>query len=184
MSMVYDWIKNIVFLYLFITALLHLLPRQDYRKYVRFFSGILIVVLLMTPVFNIIFNKDQLLEKISFESFWQEMDNAALDVEKLETMQQVTYLKQYEKAIGEDIKLLAQEDRIYVNDIRVTLAEDYNIASVEMDVSLLEESGIFIEKVRPADNSDDYSLVREFKEKLSVFYKVEDEQIKISVQNG
>jgi len=184
MTVIYDWIKNIVYLYIFITAILHLLPKKEYRKYVRFFSGLLLVVLLMTPVLNIIYHKDYLMEKISFESFWQQMDNMQLDIEKMESIQQDSFIQEYEIAIGEDIKLIAEENEVYVNDIYVTLSKEYTVEYVEMNVSLKQEGGVFVEQVLLSDNSFEYPAVQSLKEKLTAFYKISDSQIQIAVQEG
>ena len=34
---IYEWIGNIAFYMIMVTAVLHLLPNSDYQKYIRFF---------------------------------------------------------------------------------------------------------------------------------------------------
>ena len=52
MGYVFTWVKNLVCFYLLLTVVLHLLPRQSYRKYVRFFSGMLLTILVVSPVLS------------------------------------------------------------------------------------------------------------------------------------
>ena len=36
---IYEWMENIAFYMVLVTAVMHLLPDSDYQKYVRFFTG-------------------------------------------------------------------------------------------------------------------------------------------------
>ena len=37
MGYIYAWVKNLVCFYILLTVVLHLLPKDNYQKYVRFF---------------------------------------------------------------------------------------------------------------------------------------------------
>lgn len=50
---IYGWIQNIT-VYLIVTAaILHAVPGKDYGKYIRFFSGLILILLLATPVLSL-----------------------------------------------------------------------------------------------------------------------------------
>ena len=49
----YEWMKNIAFYMVLITAVIHILPNSDYKKYIRFFTGMVLVVMLATPLLKI-----------------------------------------------------------------------------------------------------------------------------------
>ena len=47
---IYSWIQNIS-VYLIVTAaVMHAIPGKEYEKYVRFFSGLVLILLLLTPL--------------------------------------------------------------------------------------------------------------------------------------
>ena len=50
----YEWVKNISFYLVLITALLHVLPDSGYKRYIRFFTGIVMMLMMMTPILNIL----------------------------------------------------------------------------------------------------------------------------------
>ena len=50
---IYEWIGNIAFYMIMVTAVLHLLPNSDYQKYIRFFTGLVLVIFLATPILKI-----------------------------------------------------------------------------------------------------------------------------------
>ncbi len=50
---IYTWMKNIVFFLVIITAVLEVLPGTAYQKYIRFFTGLVLMMLLLTPVLSL-----------------------------------------------------------------------------------------------------------------------------------
>ena len=50
----YEWMSGIAYFMVLITILMHIIPDQGYQKYIRFFTGILLVVLFLTPVWKLI----------------------------------------------------------------------------------------------------------------------------------
>lgn len=50
---IYSWIQNIS-VYLIVTAaVMHAIPGKEYEKYVRFFSGLVLILLLFTPLLKL-----------------------------------------------------------------------------------------------------------------------------------
>lgn len=50
---IYTWMKNIVFYLVIITAVLEVLPGMAYQKYIRFFTGLVLMMLLLTPFLSL-----------------------------------------------------------------------------------------------------------------------------------
>ena len=51
---IYTWMKNIVFFLVIITAVLEVLPGTAYQKYIRFFTGLVLVFMMAAPVLKIL----------------------------------------------------------------------------------------------------------------------------------
>lgn len=47
---VYSWMKNTAFYLVIMTAVLEVLPGNTYKKYVRFFTGLVLILLVLSPV--------------------------------------------------------------------------------------------------------------------------------------
>ena len=60
-----EWVKRIIFLGIFLTILLQVLPSGTYRKYVRFFVGMVFVLTIVSPLFSLLGQKnwEQTLER-------------------------------------------------------------------------------------------------------------------------
>ena len=50
---IYDWIKNLVFCLILMTMLMQIIPDSDYKKYIRFFTGLVLILLLARPVLGV-----------------------------------------------------------------------------------------------------------------------------------
>lgn len=50
---IYDWIQNITVYLIVMSAVIHIIPGREYVKYVRFFSGIVLILLLFGPVLKL-----------------------------------------------------------------------------------------------------------------------------------
>ena len=50
---VYGWLQNIAAYLVVVTAVMHAIPGKDYEKYIRFFSGLVLIVLLFMPVLSV-----------------------------------------------------------------------------------------------------------------------------------
>nr|WP_307998406.1 stage III sporulation protein AF [uncultured Merdimonas sp.] len=69
----YEWIGNIAFYMVMVTAVLHLLPNSDYQKYIRFFTGLVLVILLITPVLKIFGMDHQLTDLYDSREYQEQM---------------------------------------------------------------------------------------------------------------
>lgn len=49
----YEWIQNIAFYLVLVTAVLHAVPDKKYMKYVRFFTGLVLILMILTPIFRV-----------------------------------------------------------------------------------------------------------------------------------
>lgn len=76
---IYEWIQSIT-VYLIVTAaLLHAIPGKDYGRYIRFFSGLVLILLLAAPLLNLTDMKarfDTLYNNNEYEMEKQEIERA------------------------------------------------------------------------------------------------------------
>ena len=50
---IYGWIRNLAYTLLFFTVVLQLVPEGGYRKYIRYFLGLILIVTVISPVFSL-----------------------------------------------------------------------------------------------------------------------------------
>lgn len=75
----YDWIQNIAVYLILVSAVMHAIPGKDYEKYIRFFSGLILILLLFTPLLNLTGMADEfvrLYRSQEYEMDRREIENA------------------------------------------------------------------------------------------------------------
>lgn len=83
--------KTMIFLGIFLTILLQVLPNGTYRKYVRFFAGMVFVLTIVSPLFLILGQKnwEQTLERELLQE--DVLQSGQLDFSYMERQQQAYY---------------------------------------------------------------------------------------------
>ena len=119
----YGWIMNAAFYLVIFTAVLHVLPGEQYQKYVRFFTGLVIVVLLFSPLFKLL-GMEHLFqgfrENAEYRQLQKEMEQASDFLEEQE-----------EKQEDNETETNQEGGRIHVGEIRVEGEKPENAADQE-----------------------------------------------------
>ncbi len=179
MGYIFNWVKNLVCFYLLLTVVLHLLPRKSYHKYVRFFAGMLLTILVVSPALSLLGDEERLKEKISQAEFFQDMDNIKMDTEHLETVQKDMYLREYERALEMDVSRMAQENQLSAQEVKVRLTDGYEVESIEMKVVReKDDDDIFAGEALLAGGPQDAQIL-ELRQALMEYYRLKEEQVKI-----
>lgn len=196
MEAVLEWIKGIVILFVVLAALLQLVPKVQYKKYIRFFMEMVIVIAVIQPVTGIVSAGADLDEKIECSQFMQEIENMRLDVQKLDFLQQDYRKEEYETAIAQDICGMAEGKAYEIRRIEVALSDSYELETVELTlgeareetgiVSDVEISDISIGEAAHGENLAKQTMLtqgaRELTSKIMSFYQIEEEQIFICLE--
>lgn len=49
----YEWIQNLAFYLVLVTAVIHMIPESGYKKYIQFFTGLVLILMILTPVLRV-----------------------------------------------------------------------------------------------------------------------------------
>lgn len=52
-EVIFDWIKNVAYYMILLSAFLHVVPNEGYRKYIRLFTGVILILLLSSPILSL-----------------------------------------------------------------------------------------------------------------------------------
>ena len=76
---IYQWMKNLAFFHVLTTAVLHILPDKRYEQYIRLFMGLLLALMICTPVFALVGKSSELLN--GFQKYYGEEEQARMENE-------------------------------------------------------------------------------------------------------
>lgn len=128
-----EFVQNILIYTIIIGVLRGLITGPKYRQYFQFFSGVVLILLFLGPVFSL-FRSDgdwyrMLEEKLLQMDLAEIRDEMRVAEEGFEEM----LCKRYEQAVKEQVELLAQEKGVSLMDARVTLrraGDSWEVAQV------------------------------------------------------
>ena len=78
-SYLYEWIRNIAGFMILVNVVIHLVPNDNYRKYIRFFTGIVLILLVASPLFQLSGIKDtfaEIYESRTYEAGIREIEES------------------------------------------------------------------------------------------------------------
>ena len=119
---IYSWIKCLAIFYILLTMLIHLVPTGKYQRYVRFFMGLLLMVMLITPMLSILEKAKTLPE--SFSSLYQQEEKKRLTLD-LENLQKSLLEKGVEEQLEKNIPESLKKKGIEVTACKVHIAVSY-----------------------------------------------------------
>lgn len=136
MQMLVDWVRSVLILYFLMMIMLYFTAGDSYKKFIRFFMGLVLALTLLTPLLRLFGKEEALFQGIAYESFRQDMEQAQIDFGHLEETESAVYRSHYERALEEQFLADAKERLLQIKDISVSLNEDYEFVRVRIKEGL------------------------------------------------
>lgn len=124
MGAVSEWAGSILSFLILITVIRGILPSKKYEPYLRLFSGLMLILLVLQPVtggLGLEKQIDRAFEAFAFQMDHEELNTRVLGIEK-ERQEQI--LKIYEKDVAGHVTSMAGEEGIQVENAQVKINGD------------------------------------------------------------
>ena len=117
---IYQWMKNLAFFHVLTTTVLHILPDKRYEQYIRLFMGLLLALMICTPVLSLVGNSSELLN--GFQKYYGEEEQARMENEA-EGIRKTFLREAYKKELEKQIRRLLSDAGIFSEKISGVEAE-------------------------------------------------------------
>ena len=111
---IYQWMKNLAFFHVLTTAVLHILPDKRYEQYIRLFMGLILALMICTPVFALVGKSSELLN--GFQKYYGEEEQARMENEA-EGIRKTFFREAYKKELEKQIRRLLSDAGIFSEEI-------------------------------------------------------------------
>ena len=206
MGEIYKWIKDIIIFLVLTTIISNLLGKSNYKKYVNLVAGIILVILVISPLLNLFQLGDTLDYYFSANIFSLEAKNFNSELLEAEEGQMSEILQEYKEGIKNQVIKILNKQELYLVEIEITIEEDTNsdtfgnlnalrlnasyirqdIVKESSDIEKVEIDNIKIgSRIKTANNADRDTLSPSeinVKNLLSDFYNMNPDNINISIQ--
>lgn len=124
MSAVYEWVRNITYYMIFITVAGNLLADSKYEKYLRFFAGMVLILLVLKPLTGGLRLDERIAYLFESITFQKEADDFKEKLWGMEDQRFAQVMGAYEDAVAMDLRGMAGDFGFTAKDVRVTIASD------------------------------------------------------------
>ncbi|MEH7383120.1 stage III sporulation protein AF [Bacillus sp. JJ1533] len=210
LSFIAEWITNIILFILLATIVDMLLPSSSMQKYVKMVTGLLLILIILTPLFSLFKSDlDQALLNMNLKPVQSEKNlENLIDLKKkeiqasqrayiLETMAVQLESEVEEELVQSEYDLTVQEVNVFLSsevDVKETVTLD-DIQSIEVvlsketaepdDVPVVKPVEINTSKqIEPVYKKVDQTNVKAITKSLSTRWEIDSEKIVVTVEGG
>lgn len=185
-SFLKSWITNIVVLIIFLALAEIILPSNSMRKYARFVIGLIVIVVIITPIFKLFDKQNSIEAAISeYEKKYEEVYKGNMNSQELEKTIQQNTIDEFLKKLEENIENEVMQNtgkKIAVNKLNVNTklgSKDFGTITY-IEIKVLSNSNIQpVEKVVIGGQATNRSSFKdnEILNFMSKNYKVNEKNI-------
>lgn len=205
MDILYDWIRNIIFYMILNTIVMNLLGNSSYKKYASIASGMILVLLVVSPLFQLLKIEKRLDFSFKSNEFALEASEFQNNILRMEEEQKNQIFQEYSLRIQTQVESILNEEGVIVDQFEVSFDQDpesqgfgeivaMNIKGSVSSKEPQKKSSISIEKIeiqsinmreeKEKEVTSLSPLELNMKIKVSDFYKIPSDNINISIQGG
>ncbi len=121
MDGIYGWIRNLTGFFLFMSVIENLLPNKKYGKYVRLFSGMILILLVLQPLTGSLRLEDKIAHYYESFVFRYQADDLQSEILGIEKQRLEQMIGQYEHAVELDVGQMAEDMGFFVRECSVSI---------------------------------------------------------------
>lgn len=118
------WAGNILFFLVFLTVLENLLPGKKYGRYLRLFTGMILILLVMKPLTGSLKLEERIARYYESLTFRQEAEELSENILGIEQRRRDQVIESYETAVAEDVMTMARDSGYVPVSARAEIEKD------------------------------------------------------------
>ncbi len=155
MDTVYETIRNISVFIILTTIVNNILSENSYKKYVRFFSGLAMIIIIIKPVFNIMYGGENIFSGIKINALKIDRDELEEELKMYGETAEDKIEEEYRKVIDESLDVIAAGHDLVITDKSINIDMD----SESETFGMIE--AVFIKTAeKGSDNKTDISNIQ------------------------
>lgn len=161
-----EWVQRIAIYVVLVTVLRSLIGKPQYQQYFRFVSGLILILLLITPVVGLLGDDSRLYELLNQHLYQQDLDDVESSLQLAEGQMKELIREEYRHAVSSQVTDLAERQGLSVQEIEVTLDSQDEISTLEIHL-------------KPQQPSPAKAVLHEFRLLIQQYYQLGEEKVVI-----
>lgn len=182
----YSWMKNIIIFLILVTVIFNLLGKSNYKKYVGLVTGLILVLLVITPIITLFGKEDILNFSLNSHGTLVQAEDISDELFRMEKLSEDSMFSEYKEVIrGQTIKLLSEKGLV-LRSMKIEINTDKDslnfgeILGMEIEASYLKTSEITKEGEKTGVDKIDPVTIGQIKVDSNEGEKQEKQQISLS----
>lgn len=148
MEAVYSWVKNIIYYMIFLSVVNNLLADSKYEKYIRFFAGMVLILLIVSPLTGKLRLDEQISSMFRTISLHNDTDDLKSQLWEMDDKRLGSIMGTYEEAVEQDVAAMAEADGLTCVAAAVRIDGDRNsstygqVTDIQMQVKSRDETTV------------------------------------------
>lgn len=140
MEAVYGWVKSIIYYMIFMSAANNLLADSKYEKYIRFFAGMVLILLVISPFTGGLRLDEQISAMFQSITFQNDAQDLKADLWGMEDKRLEQIMSSYEEAVKSDLVAMAEAEGLSCAQAQVIIDGDRDssrygqVTDIQMEV--------------------------------------------------
>ncbi len=126
MQAVYGWVKNIIYFMIFLAVVNNLLADSKYEKYIRFFAGMVLILLVVSPLTGKMRLDEQISSMFQSISLYNDASDLKSQLWNMDEKRLDQILGRYQDAVEADVAAMADADGLTCVRAQVRIDGDRN----------------------------------------------------------
>ena len=126
MQAVYGWVKNIIYFMIFLAVVNNLLADSKYEKYIRFFAGMVLILLVVSPLTGKMRLDEQISSMFQSISLYNDASDLKSQLWNMDEKRLDQILGRYQDAVEADVAAMAAADGLTCVRAQVRIDGDRN----------------------------------------------------------
>lgn len=173
MEPLYAWIRNLAGYFVFLAVLEQLMGGSRSGRYVRFFAGIILILVVLQPLTGSLRLEDALVREYEALVFQYEAEDLCQELSGAERRRLGQIVDQYQAAVAETVGELARAEGYEVQGCTVQIGRD----SEKENFGEVTDIRLILGKTEDVEDADSEKLKR----RLAAYYNLEEEHVEIQI---
>jgi len=154
-----DFIKSVLIFTLLVTVMKGLINSESFRMYFKFFSGLVLILLMITPLVNFLSGDNGWYSLLEHEIFNFNLEGINDELEVADGKFEEIIREQCKKDIKEQVIKLADNRGINIKNIDISLGEqDNSIQISSIDININKENKTNYNDINTIQNIEDIEI--------------------------
>ncbi|MDD6571040.1 MAG: stage III sporulation protein AF [Thermoflexaceae bacterium] len=180
-------IRKIVIFSLISFVVLELVPKEEYKKYINLFTGMVLIIIIVTPVYELLNQSGSFSDVMDQYLLKSEVRDQNMYFNEYDQMRTEAVISEYKDQMIANITEIIESEQLVANSVDVTFnmdTESGNFLAITGVTAVVakkyEEESIRIKEIvlNANENAESVQIIN-IKNKISQFYNIETDNINI-----